>query len=84
MTNLPAVCYRRAMLRVFPRGNTDIAGKGHAEGTGRAVTRALCHLRDRDAGLAKLLHGERHAPGEEVAHRRNAGQLRKALKQRRT
>jgi hypothetical protein len=71
---------RRPLAGIFARRYPGISGKGHAERAGRAIAEALGDIRYADARLAQPLHGQGHAPAQQIAHRGHSGQAGKAFK----
>jgi hypothetical protein len=55
--------------------------EGDAEGAGGAVADALCNLGDAAFITAQQVLGERHAPSEQIFHRRHADRAVEAFKE---
>ena len=66
---------------IAPRRLADGAAEGGAEGAGGAVADALGDIGDAGFAAPQQVPGDRHAPGEQIFHRRQADGAREAIEE---
>src|ERR1700744_5409702 len=80
----PAARHRPLLACILRRRPADMSSEGDAEGAGGTVTDALRDLGDTAFVTPQQVFRERHAPGEQIFHRRHADCVAEALEKSRT